>query len=179
MSRLDDAGMNRTDRNLKEAFASCHCDGKFPLSPHLLSLAYILSQRMIAYRKALVENKGTEVRMSFRDNPEHIVYLPLVPNGTGNYFCNRGIAQLILRIKHCFYSIKGMFFRILKYYINSISAAVIGFIPAKHCCQRVTASIGDDIHPSPKLLRFDGKLYTPGKEFIHYRAPPMTILTDS
>src|SRR5438094_9599989 len=78
MPRFDDAGVNRPDRNLVDAF-SAHLLERKRLALVFKSLRShgILQQRMVAGRPELMKRKPAQIGMMRRHQTEEIVNLPL------------------------------------------------------------------------------------------------------
>ena len=80
MAGLDDAGMNRADRDFEDAFA---LDVTKPVLTLLPADRFIpqelFHQWMGALRPVLVANQAAEIRMAVRDQPEQIPDFPLIP----------------------------------------------------------------------------------------------------
>ena len=90
MPRLDDAGVNRPDRDLEDSFAldASHrvrlIRVREPSVPRK-----VLPQRMRARRDVLVVYQTPAVRVAFRPDAEHVLGVPLVPVGSHDLPCQR------------------------------------------------------------------------------------------
>src|SRR5678815_848133 len=96
MAGLDNAGMNRADGNLEDAFTLDVTKPVFALLPaDRLIPQEIFPQRMGALGPVFMTNQTAEIRMALRDQTEQITNLPLIPLRCMDERGNRGEETIV------------------------------------------------------------------------------------
>src|SRR5690349_11410620 len=101
MAGLDDAGMNRADRDFEDAFALDVTKPVLALLPaERLIPQELFHQWMDALGPVFVANQAAEIRMALRDQPEQISNFSLIPLRRVDVRGNRGKEALLSENVH-------------------------------------------------------------------------------
>ena len=155
MTGLDDACVDRTYRNLKEAFALRGKHFVFTISACIVILRIFFQQRMKAFGKALMQHQRTHIGMSLRLEAEHIMQLTLIPSSSRQQRSQRLIFQRTIRGERSLQNINIAFGSIIEQAVDGQTAALQRFVCAEHSSQRTLAAVAADIGSTTQIFRFN------------------------